>query len=151
MVRLAIEHEPLFAFSDHDLTRTTPTYTIDTVAHFAQALGSKTELYWIIGADSLLELATWHRAAELVDNCRMVTAVRPGWETSQLDELRSKFTDGSVDRLRKMLLPTPSIDISATDIRERIGTGRSIRYLVPDNVRTYIDERKLYHDGRRGG
>ena len=74
MVRIAIESEPLFAFSDHDLTKTTPTYTVETVAHFAESLGSKVEIYWIIGADSLLDLRTWHRVVELVDNCHIVTA-----------------------------------------------------------------------------
>ena len=78
MVRLAIPDEPLFEFSDFDLTRDGPSYTVETVAHFRKSLGAAVELFWIIGADSLAELSTWHRVCDLVDTCRIITAARPG-------------------------------------------------------------------------
>ncbi len=146
MVKLAIEGEPLFTFSDHDLTKTAPTYTVETVAHFAEALGRDTELHWIIGADSLLELTTWYRVKTLVDSCRIVTAARPGWDPSAMDELCAKLSDRQIEDIRAFVLQTPGIDISATDIRERIRAGLSIRFLVPDAVRAYIDAQKLYRD-----
>jgi len=68
----AIVGEPLLEMSDYDLTRAGPSYTVDTVAHFRAQVGPTVELFWIIGADSLAELTTWRRPAELVDACERV-------------------------------------------------------------------------------
>ena len=146
MVKLAIDGEPLFAFSDYDLAHTGPTYTTDTVAHFKELLGTAVELHWIIGADSLAELGTWHRVGTLVDDCRIVTAARPGWERPDWSALGNALTDRQIERLRGDALETSPIDISATDIRRRVRNGQSIRYLVPEAVRTYIEKRRLYRD-----
>lgn len=144
MVRLAIEGEPLFTFDDYDLRETGPTYTLDTVSHFAGSLGSETWLCWLIGGDTLIELATWHEISSLVDLCRIVTAVRPGWETPDLTVLRSALTERQIEQLRDDVVQTPRIDVSATDIRDRIARGLSVRYLVPDSVRVYIESQRLY-------
>lgn len=144
MVKLAIEGEPLFEYSDYDLTRDGPSYTIDTVTHFRERLGSGAELCWMIGADSLAELTTWHRVSDLVDACRIVTAARAGSESIAWDQLGDTLSEAQITRLRADTLPTPLIEISATDIRRRVSAGRSIRYLVPDCVRKYIEEHRLY-------
>jgi nicotinate-nucleotide adenylyltransferase len=146
LVKLAIIDEPLFEFSDFDLTREGPSYTIETVNHFRESLGSQAELHWIIGADSLSELTTWHRARELVDACRIVTAARLGWDAIDWIPLRAMLSDAQVAALQAGVLPTPRIDISSTDIRRRVREGRSIRYLVPDPVRSYIEINGLYRD-----
>ena len=146
MVKLAIEGEPLFEFSDFDLTREGPSYTIDTVTHFGELLGADVELHWIIGADSLSELTAWHRVHDLVDACRIITAARPGWDAIDWSPLRAILTDAQVAALQGGVLSTPQIDISSTDIRRRVREGRSIRYLVPDPVRSYIETNDLYRD-----
>lgn len=150
MVRRAIEGESLFSLSDHDLDQSGPSYTIDTVTHFASSLGADTALHWIIGADSLAELASWYRVADLVDACRIVTASRPGWEAPDLRGLRSQLSEVQIERLQQGIVNTPWIDISATDIRKRIRAGRSIRHLVPDTVLSYIESNKLYGIGSEG-
>ncbi|MCP4245717.1 MAG: nicotinate-nucleotide adenylyltransferase [bacterium] len=144
MVRLAIEDEPRFEWSDYDLTRQGPSYTVDTVAHFREELGLDVLLHWIIGADSLTELTSWYRVRALVDSCRIVTAARPGWESIDFDALRTRLSEEHIASLRAGLVETPHIDISATDIRRRIRAGRSVRYLVPDGVLQYIIEHGLY-------
>ncbi len=144
MVRLAIAGEPGFEFSEFDLGRGGPTYTFDTVAQFADQLGAEAELHWIIGADSFPELASWHRISELVNACRIITAARPGWEAPDLSRLRAILTEAQIARLVSGILSTPRIDISSTDIRERIANGRSIRYLVPEGVSRYIEDHRLY-------
>lgn len=146
MVKLAIEGEPLFEFSDFDLTRNGPSYTIDTVTHFSELLGARVELHWIIGADSLAELTTWRRVSELVDACRIVTAARPGWDNIDWTPLRKVLSDAQVTALESGVLPTPRIEISSTDIRRRIREGLSMRYLVPDSVRLYIERDALYRE-----
>lgn len=146
MVKLAIEGEPLFEFSDFDLTREGPSYTIDTVTHFGELLGPQVELHWIIGADSLADLTAWHRVSDLVDACRIVTAARPGWDAIDWTPLRTVLSDAQVAALQAGVLLTPQIDISSTDIRRRVREGRSIRYLAPEPVRSYIETHALYHD-----
>ncbi len=144
MVKLAIAGEALFEFSDFDLVRSGASYTIQTVEHFQRRLGGEVALAWIIGADSLAELTTWYRVAELVEACRIVTATRPGWDRPDLAGLRSHLNAEQVERLREDILDTPRIDISATDIRSRVAAGRSIRFLVPEPVREYIAAHRLY-------
>lgn len=146
IVKLAIEGESLFEFSDFDLTREGPSYTIETVAHFREALGPHVELHWIIGADSLAELTTWYRVPELVDACRIVTAARIGWDTIDWTPLRAVLNAAQVAALQDGVLTTPRIDISSTDIRRRVRDGQSILYLVPDSVRLYIEHHALYRE-----
>lgn len=144
MVRLAVDGEPLFSVSDFDLARTGPTYTVETVAHFRTAHGPDAALYWIIGGDSLAELHTWYHVDALAALCRIVTAVRPGWERPDLTALRERLGDARLAEIESGILATPRIDISATDIRARIRAKQSIRYLVPEPVRVYIEQHQLY-------
>lgn len=146
MVKLAIEGESRFEFSDLDLIRSGPCYTFDTVMRFQRDFGEGVELCWIIGADSLVELPTWHRAGELVDACRIVTVRRPGWDEIDWEALGRTFTASQVERLRGGAIEAPRVEISSTNIRERIAAGKAISFLVPEGVRGYIEERGLYRE-----
>ena len=147
MARLAIGDEPNCEVSDVEILRSGPSYTILTVEAYRRSLMPGQTLYWLIGSDTLTELHTWHRASELVNMCRIVTAVRPGFECLDLSVLESTLSPEQVRQLQADILPVPRIDISATSIRQRIATGRSIRYLVPDAVREYIERCGLYRHG----
>ena len=144
MVRLAVAGEPGLEASDIEVQRDGPSYTILTVEAYRQSLGPGVPLYWIIGGDTLPELRAWYRISELVELCRVVTAVRPGFESPDLSPLRLSLSGQQVQRLAEGVLSTPRIDISATGIRRRIAENRSIRYLVPDVVREYIGTHRLY-------
>ena len=144
MIRLAVEGDPLFEYSDYDLTRPGPTFTIDTVEHFRGRIGPAGELYWLIGADSLAELITWKSVDELVTRCNVATARRPGAGVSDWASLTAKIGAPAVDAIREHMVETPLIDISSTDIRNRIRSRLSIRYLLPDAVRAYIEGNGLY-------
>lgn len=151
MVALAIQDEPLFEMSDFDLTRGGPSYTIDTVEHFRRALGDDVSLHWIIGADSLNELTSWHRVGALVDSCQILTAARggrakPACRSDTIDwaSLRDTLSESRIEKLRRGVTETPRIDISSTQVRQRAGQGKSIRYLVPDAVDQYIQAHALY-------
>ncbi len=145
MVRLAIEGEEGLAFDDFDLLRNGPCYTIDTVAHFRQRLPS-TEIFWFIGADSLMDLPTWHRAGELIELCSVVTAARSGQKPIDKSILEKAFGQEKAEALLANVIHTPVIDISSTDIRRRIAGRQSIRFLVPEDVRQYIAKHRLYED-----
>jgi len=144
MVQLAIEGEPRFEFGDFDLIRHGPCYSFDVVLHFRKRFGEEVELCWIVGADSLGELPTWHRFKELVDACRIVTALRPGWDEIDWSALGQVFSEAQVARLREGVIRTPRIEISSTDIRARLREGRSIAYLVPEPVRSYLEAIAAY-------
>lgn len=143
MVRMAIEGEAGLRFDDFDLTRPGPCFTIDTVAHFRERF-SAAELFWFIGADSLMELPTWHRAKDLISSCNVVTAARSGKMVFNPSTLEQAFGKEETARLLGGVVETPFIDISSTDIRNRVAQGLSIRYLLPGSVRIYIEEHQLY-------
>jgi|CXWL01.1.fsa_nt_gi nicotinate-nucleotide adenylyltransferase len=143
MVRLAIEGEEGFTFDDFDLARQGPCYTIDTVAHFRKQFPSA-ELFWFIGADSLMDLPTWHRASELVSQCSMITAARSGKSPINPSDLEQAFGSEQTAKLLAGVVETPVIDISSTDIRNRVAEGLSIRYLVPEVVGKYVENHRLY-------
>jgi nicotinate-nucleotide adenylyltransferase len=144
MVRLAVADEPGFEVSDIELRRTGPSYTILTIEDFRREFGVDVPLFWLIGADTLPELHTWYRIGELADLCRVVTAVRPGYEEPDLSALFSCLSLVQIQRLRGSILATPRIDISATQIRQRVRERRSIRYLTPDSAAEYIRTQGLY-------
>jgi nicotinate-nucleotide adenylyltransferase len=144
MCQAAAAEDPLFEVSDCELRRPGPNYTIHTIEHFRTTCGDAVEYCWLIGMDSLAELPTWHRAAELVEACTIITAARPGYADPVDTVLATCFSPAQVARLRRQIIAGPRIDISGTDIRARVATGRSIRYLVPEPVRKYIAEHSLY-------
>lgn len=144
MARLAVQGDPLFEVSDAELHRAGPSYTFDTVTQFRQQLGPLVELFWFIGADSLPELPSWYRVAELVKVVRIVTAARPGWTRPDPVHLIAAVGPPAARQLLEDCLETPRIDISATDIRARVRSGLSIRYLVPEGVASYIATQRLY-------
>lgn len=144
MLRLAAKGEPLFEVSDYEISQPGPSYTILTVQEFRRQLGEAVDLYWLIGADSLVELANWYEVERLVDLCQVVTAARPGWDQPDLSGLSRRVSRAQIERLEAGILRTPRIDISASEIRRRVAEGLSIRYLVPDAVAEYIAAQGLY-------
>lgn len=147
MCRLAVADDPRFEVSDWEVHQPGPNYTLHTVRHFRQTLPADTPLYWLIGMDSLVELATWYCVGELLEACTLVTAARPGFEQPDLARLADLLSPAQIRKLQQYVLPTPLIDIGATDIRARVRAGRSIRHLVPEPVRQFILERGLYCGG----
>lgn len=141
MTELAICSNPHFRVSDVELRRQGPSYTIDTIHALAAQYPQGTEFYFIIGADAINELATWHEVDALLTSCHFITATRQG---CQLDTagLRARFGAAGMAHIHPV--ETPQLEISSTVIRERVHAGASIRYLVPQAVREYIEKEGLY-------
>ena len=136
MVLLAIEENPHFEVSRIELDRAGPSYTIETLKALEQLYGTTRELGWIIGADSLIEYKIWKDFDEVLTRCVMIATTRPNYDLSRVPpEVRN----------RVRTFPVTGVDISATVIRERIRKRLSIRYLVPETVRSYIHRHELYH------
>lgn len=146
MLRLAVAGETLFGVSDIEIRRAGPSYTVDTVQDYRN-LNPSDDLFWLVGADSLIELPNWYQVDRLVESCQVVTAARPGYDDIDIGKLMTRFAPEQVARLQAHILPTPRIDISASDIRCRLAAGLSIRYLVPEPVAEYIAKHGLYREG----
>jgi len=140
MVRLAIAPYSHMRISRIEVDRTGPSYTVDTLEELKAKLG-KDRLYFIIGWDCLPQLPKWHNISRLIELCEIVAVFRPGYPAPDLKTLKSQIP-GIAERI--ILLDTPRVDISATEIRERIARGRPIAELVPQTVAEYITERRLY-------
>jgi len=141
MVETATQDNPAFSVSSVELHRQGPSYSLDTLRHFLAAFPGA-EVYFITGADTVLELLTWHRHEEVVRSCRFIAAARPGYDLDQLDSI---LPAAYVERID--ILNPPWMDLSSTEIRDRVRSGQSIRYLLPEPVRAYIEEHRLYPAG----
>jgi len=146
LCRSAVQDDPMFEVSGWETEQTGPNYTLLTVKHFQQAGASGDVLYWLIGLDSLAELPTWYRVGELAKLCKLVTVGRPGSHRPGRELLSACLSSDQIDELESHYLDSPLIEISATDIRERVRTDRDIRYLVPEAVREAIASAGLYRN-----
>lgn len=141
MVERAIANHPQFELCAVDLERPGPHYSVDTVALIRRQTGlSADECYFIIGSDSLADLPLWHNPAKLARCCRLAVVYRPGARPDSVEQ--EAAIPGLAGRLT--WIETPPLDLSASQIRASVRTGRSIRYQVPDSVRQYIACHGLY-------
>jgi len=141
MVRLAIDDKPYFRLSTIEIERSGYSYTVDTIAELKGQVDVGDELFFILGWDCLAELPKWREPSRLVGMCRLVAVPRVGSAAPDLDSL-----EAAVPGLkgRVVLLDKPRVDVSASEIRERVARGLSIEHLVPESVARYIREQGLY-------
>ena len=147
MVQCATASNPHFSVSDIETTRSGPTYTVETLKELREKYSSEDELYFIIGVDSLREVDRWRHPEKLFEMATLVGVSRPGHEDFDPASLNA-ITPGASDKV--VMLDGPLVEISATDLRQRVATGVSIRYRVPESVEAYIREHGLYltdHEG----
>ncbi|SHI70119.1 nicotinate-nucleotide adenylyltransferase [Lutispora thermophila] len=142
MTVLATITNPYFEVSRLEIERSGITYTVDTIRELRKIHGDDAEIYFITGADAILEILTWHNVEELLGMCQFVAATRPGfygYEMEQkLEEIKSKYGKEIYS------IEVPSLAISSTDIRNRIKNNKTIRYLLPESVEHYIRKNGLY-------
>lgn len=136
MTVIATAFDPLLSVSRVDIDRPGETYTVDTLSDLRAARGPDAEFFFIMGADALSGIKTWHKTENLFSLAHFVGCTRPG-HPIDLDGL---------DERDVTLIEIPALEISSTACRERVRTGRPIRYLVPDGVIQYIAKRGLYRD-----
>lgn len=131
MVRLAIEDNPAFEVSTFEIDSKKKSYSIDTLKEFRSVYGEDAQLCFITGSDSLKDLFSWKNINDIFKISKFIVANRPGYPIRE------------VPKEVETVVITP-IEVSSEDIRKRLAEARSIRYLVPDKVRKYILEHKLY-------
>ena len=141
MLRLAIADRPHFKVSAMEMERPGPSYAVDTIAELQGQYGSKDEIFFILGWDSLAQLPEWREPSRLIKLCYLVAVPRPGCQRPDLDALEASIPGISQ---RVVFLEKPQIGISASAIRELAAQGSSLRHLVPEPVAEYIRQNKLY-------
>lgn len=131
MVEAAVADAPGLQVSDVEITRGGLSYTADTLEAL-QAVEPDAELFLILGNDAAAGFATWDRHREVAERARLVVVDRPGTPTPIDDGFEWTRVD------------IPELEISSTELRQRVAEGRSVRYLTPPEVVTCISERGLY-------
>jgi nicotinate-nucleotide adenylyltransferase len=149
MVSLAIGGNPAFELSRLEIDRPGPSYTTDTVAELTRGeaeAGRTADITLIVSAETFADLPTWHEPARLLATARVAVVPREGYPAPDPGWLARTFP-GQEDRVD--FLEGPRLGLSSTALRDRVASGRSIRYLVPDAVAGYIAEHRLYRPGGR--
>lgn len=141
MTSLAVASNPFFCASDLEIRRDGPSFTIDTVRYMMR-LHPDQRIYFITGADALLEISTWKNFEVLLSICNFVAATRPGYRLLELKEKLDSLRDNLKQNISYM--EVPALAISSTDIRQRVREGRPIKYLLPESVEDYIIQNNLY-------
>ena len=155
MVKCAVAKNPHFSVSDIEIKRRGTSFTVDTLRCMRKIGGEGIKIYFILGIDAFLEIETWKEFKELFGLCDFIVTNRPGPESSnkkieipkELEDAfettdKDIFTHKSGHRIYYQCIS--ALDISSSNIRGMIRSGKSIRYLVTDPVKKYIEKRGLY-------
>ena len=152
MVRRAVEGADRLSVDARELARDKPSYTIDTLESIRAELGADDQLFLVLGWDAFCGLPGWHRWEELLQHCHILVLQRPDADVEPPDALRNLLAARSESD--PTALPGPAghisfvwqtpLAVSATQIRQLLASGKSVRFLVPDAVLAYIDAHALY-------
>ncbi|HET7560581.1 MAG TPA: nicotinate-nucleotide adenylyltransferase [Limnochordia bacterium] len=145
---LATLSNPRFSVSRVDIDRPGPSYTVETLRCLKRA-EPEAEFFFITGADAVRELLTWKEPEQLLAECPLIAATRPGYRLDTLQEQLGDLYERQRERIR--VFTVPALAISSSDIRARVAAGRSIRYLLPEIVFDYIRKVGLYAPPQSAG
>lgn len=141
MVRRAIEGNPHFALSFEDMVEDGYSYTYLTLSRLKEQ-NPATEFYFIIGGDSLFDFDGWKEPTKICENAKLLVAGRNHIKQQKLEKQRVYLSE----KFHGEFLPLniPDVDISSNMLRQRIAEGKTIRYYVPDSVKSFIENEKIY-------
>ncbi len=142
MTMLAVVDNPYFTVSRLEIDRRQPSYTIDTVQNILQIYNYQVRLYFITGADAILDIIAWKDCERLLDSCYFIAASRPGYSFGKLKDVLASVSSRMIKKVH--LLEIPAMAVSSTFIRSRVASGKTIKYLTPDAVEQYIYKNRLY-------
>lgn len=150
MTLLATADHPRFEVSRIEIDRPGFSYTLDSLKQLRQILGREKDLYFITGLDAILSIPTWNGYRKLFELADFIAVTRPGYSIDALSTLEKVLGKEHFKKIHPF--PVTLLAISSRDIRRRVREGKSIRYLVPESVRRYIEKERLYLSdaGKRG-
>jgi nicotinate-nucleotide adenylyltransferase len=155
MARLAARESPLLEIHDLEGRREGFSYSVETLRQFHGLFGPSTELFFIVGMDAFLEIETWKEYQALFGYAHFVVIKRPGFPSGKLEPFLASLGLG-IERTgesnvfagasgnKVIYMEVTMMAISSTGIREKVAAGKSIRFLVPEEVRSYIIKKRLY-------
>lgn len=144
MALLATVTNPYFEISRLELDRKGVTYTVDTIMDLKKLYKNNIDIYFITGADSLLQLHTWKDSEKILEMCKIVAATRPGYDLTDMEDRLKELNEDNEEKINTITIP--GLQISSTDIRKRVSSGKTIKYLLPESVEVYIKKYNLYKD-----
>jgi nicotinate-nucleotide adenylyltransferase len=140
MTVIATASNPRFSVSRIEVERDGPTYAVDTLQELRRQAEEELDLYFITGADAILEIFQWKDPDEVLSMAHFIAATRPGYEITRLEEA------APTSHPHISVMDIPALSISSTDVRRRVRDGEPIRYLVPEGVHAYIHKMGLYRE-----
>ncbi|WDE00590.1 nicotinate-nucleotide adenylyltransferase [Thalassomonas actiniarum] len=153
MVKLACEQEQVFHCDERELKRQSTSYTLDTLLEIKKEHPHQ-RIFFVIGMDSLFTFTKWHKWQEILTLCHLVVNTRPGYELADMPidtrQLLARHQVADVAALKQnlagniILAPESRWDISSTQIRQQLKSGRDCQHLLPAPVLAYIRQHQLY-------
>jgi len=144
MIKLAIADNAGFQVSDHEFKKTIPSYTLETVREFQEQFGPDTSIYFLVGADTVGELPHWYKILDLIDQCNLSVMFRAGCTTPDFIKFTKFWGPQRVEKMRKNVIETPLVDISSTEIRNRLAQGLNVDEMLARPVAEYVKKHRLY-------
>lgn len=143
MIEMAISGHDSFRLSRVELDRGDVSFTVDTLEQIREEQLSD-ELFWLMGDDSLESFSRWRDPERICELATPLVVNRPGSDDVDLHVLRPFVAEERFQQLQKLKIVSPQIEISSSELRERVSGGRSIRYLTPRAVEKYIETNQIY-------
>jgi len=156
LVKAAIAGQPGFVVDDREVAKTTPSYSVETLAELRHEYPDRS-ICLIVGMDAFLGLPKWHQWRDIFELAHLVVAHRPGWRAPGMGPLGELLVDRGTGRINDLhdsrfgciyIHAVTQLEISSTDVRQLIAMGRDPRFLMPDSVRKLILESNCYSKTR---
>jgi nicotinate-nucleotide adenylyltransferase len=145
MIAIAIAENSSFDVSDYELNKPAPSYTLQTIRKFQADYGSDAVICWLVGADGVNDLQHWFAIEELIDACNLCTMYRAGCEPPDFAGFEDVWGRRRVEKLQRNVIKTALVDVSSTEIRERLAAGGDVADMLHPGVLDYIRKHSLYH------
>ena len=144
MVEIAVENRPRLKASAMEIERGGPTYTVDTLEELRKSGNEDDEVFFVVGSDSLELMGSWKEPERIISLCTVVVVPRPGYRhsISEMERIIPGLPEKIID------LKGPYLDISASQIRQRVKDGKPVGHLVPEGIEDYIKSHHLYRSGK---
>lgn len=142
MTVLATAANPAFDASRFEIDREGITYTVDTLRAMRAHYPANVRLFFITGADAILDIVSWRDADSIAELATLIAATRPGYD---IEQAKSRIAASGID-FDVRYIEIPALAVSSTNIRERVGAGKSVRYLTSEAVMGYILKNGLYNE-----
>ncbi len=142
MLTLAVRDNPFFKVLDIEGREPSPSYTLNTLLRLKEEF-PENEFFFILGADAFLEIHTWYRYQEIPRHCTLVVVTREGISFGEMERQKREVFNGELEE-KVVFFEVTRLEVSSSLVREMLSEGRSVRYLLPEEVLELVEELGLY-------